>query len=78
MGKEQSRNSTAQQESTNDKEKIYPTIVTIEDLDLMEEFISLRTVPVVVSNIKVRMTVNALLDDASTKNIPSIVTSPSN
>lgn len=33
----------------------------------MEEFISLRTVTVIVSNGKVRITVNALLDDASTK-----------
>lgn len=33
----------------------------------MEEYISLRTIPVIVSNRKMKMTVNALLDDASTK-----------
>ena len=70
--KEQSGNSREQQEPRKCKEKEQQeershTTVANQDLGLMEEFISLRTVPAVVSNGKVKMTVNALLDDASTK-----------
>ena len=43
------------------------TTIRNQDLVLMEEIISLKTVPVVVRNCKVRMIVNVLLDDASTK-----------
>ena len=63
MEKEQSGKSTEQPESRKSKEKEHieersHTIVTNEDLCLMEEFISLRIVPVVVKNGKVRMKVN--------------------
>ena len=67
-----SRNSTEQQESrkckeNKQKEQRSFTTVTNQELGVMEKVISLRAVSVVVCNGKVRMTVNALLDDASTK-----------
>ena len=70
--KKQSRNSTEQLESRKYKEKEQKeekshTTITNQDLGLIEEFISLRAVPVVVSNDRVRMIVNGLLDDASIK-----------
>lgn len=72
MEKEKSRNSTEQQESrkckeNKQKEQRSFTTVTNQELGVMEKVISLRTMSVVVCNGKVRMTVNTLLDDASTK-----------
>lgn len=49
------------------KEERSHTTITNQDLGLMEEFIAFRTAPVAVSNSKVRMAVNILSDDASTK-----------
>ena len=43
------------------KQERFHTAITNQDLGLVEEFISLRTVPVVVSNGNVRMTVNAFI-----------------
>lgn len=59
-----------QQENSEEKEQEqgrFHTTVTKQEFNVMEEFISLRTIPVIVSNRKMKMTVNALLDDASTK-----------
>ena len=44
----------------------------------MEEIVSLRTIPVVMSNCKVKMTVNALLDDANSKRNFKVSNSNSN
>ena len=72
--KKQSRNRTELQEprqykKTEQKEEKSNTTNTNQDLHLVKEFISLRTVPMVLSNDKVRMTENAFLDNASTKHI---------
>lgn len=59
-----------QQENSEEKEQEqgrFHTTVTKQEFNVMEEFISLRTIPVIVSNRKMKMTVNALLDDTSTK-----------
>ena len=59
-----------QQENSEEKEQEqgrFHTTVTKQEFNVVEEYISLRTIPVIVSNRKMKMTVNALLDDASTK-----------
>ena len=51
------------------KQERFHTAITNQDLGLVEELISLRTVPVVVSNGNVRMTVNAFISRCKYKNI---------
>lgn len=70
--KEQSRNDKEESHSGKSKEKKQKdershTTVTNQAASATSDFISLRTVFVVVCNDNIRMTVDALLDDTSTK-----------